>query len=487
MSEAKSAVQRKPMSYWIHSAICIIIMFGFGYLPSFGGDITQFGMHILGIFIATFYGWIFIEFIWPSLLGLVALGLTQYNTIGGGFIEGLSNDNTVNILLMFVFAAYLEKTGCLKWITLWLISRKSLVGKPWTFTMVFICAIIPISIFINVYAGIIMMWAMFATVCDAVGYTKKDMFVTYVCGGIAQIGGIVSICFPFQPFSQLIFSLAGPAVGINELPFAQWCLMGVATIILFPLMYFILGRFILRVDASKLATMGDEFAKYRNIKMNQEQKFGLILLCIFIALIVAPTVTSGSVQAFFNNFNIQGASLFCLVLAFLYQMYSGEKLYSFGDMVAHGVSWDLIILFIVTFPLCTAMESEEAGVISTIIGAIMPIVNAVSPMVFLMLVCIIFCLCTQVAHNLVLIIALTPSLAQICVNVGIDPIMFGIVFCLCMLTSTATPAASANTAMVFGHTQWVERKYAFIVGVGNLVIWLLAELCILIPIGFLVF
>lgn len=462
-------------------------MFGFGFLPPIGGNISQFGMQVLGIFIGTFYGWIFIEFTWPSLLGLVALGLTQYDTIGGSFIEGLSNDNTVNILIMFIFAAYLEKTGCLTWLTYWLISRKVLVGKPWIFTMAFICAIIPISIFINVYAGIIMLWAMFATLCKTVGYEKKDLFVTYVCAGIAQIGGIVSICFPFQPFSQLIFSLAGPVVGINELPFLQWSLMGFATMIIYPFIYFILGRFILRVDASKIAEMGDEFAKYRDLRMNKDQKFGLTLLILFIVLIVLPTVTSGSVQSFFNNFGIQGSALLCLVLAFLYQLFVGKDIYSFGNMVADGVNWDLIILFIVTFPLCTAMESEEAGVINTVINVLMPVVNAVSPLVFLIFVCVVFCLCTQVAHNLVLIIALTPSLAQICVNVGINPIMFGIVFCLCMLTSTATPAASANTAMVFGYTTWIERKYAFLCGVSTLIIWLLTAICIMIPIGFLIF
>lgn len=487
MSTGTEIENKKTMSYWIHTVICIGLMVGIGFLPPIGGAITPFGMKVLGIFVGTFYGWIFLEFIWPSLLGLVLLGLTDYSTIGAAFTEGLKNDSTVNILIMFVFAAYLEHSGALTWLTYWIVSRKVLVGKPWTFTMVFICSIIPISIFVNVYAGIILLWAMFASLCTTVGYTKKDLYVTYVCGGIAQIGGIVSIAFPFQPFSQLIFNLAGPTVGITELPFMQWSLMGIATIIIYPIIYFLLGKFILRVDASKLTKMEDQFAQYRNIKMNADQKFGMFLLALFVILLILPSFLSGNAKVFFSNFGIQGGAIACLVLAFLWQIYRGTKLYTFGNMVRDGVSWDLIILFIVTFPLCTALESEDAGVVSTVISSIMPIVNAVSPIVFLILVCVFFCLCTQVAHNLVLIIALTPSLAKICVGVGIDPIMFGIVFCLCMLTSCSTPAASANTAMVFGHTEWVERNYAFKVGVGNLIVWLLTAVCIMIPLGMLIF
>ena len=70
---------------------------------------------------------------------------------------------------------------------------------------VFICAIIPLAVFVNVFAGIIMMWAMFYTVCEVVGYEKKDLYVSYVIFGIANLGAFLQIAFPWQPLSLAIF------------------------------------------------------------------------------------------------------------------------------------------------------------------------------------------------------------------------------------------------------------------------------------------
>lgn len=48
------------------------IMFGIGSLSAWG-QITPIGMKVLGVFIATLYGWLFLDLIWPSLIGLVRI------------------------------------------------------------------------------------------------------------------------------------------------------------------------------------------------------------------------------------------------------------------------------------------------------------------------------------------------------------------------------------------------------------------------------
>ena len=487
MSSMNTSTGKRPLSFWIHLLICAGLMIGIGLLPPLGGTITPFGMKVLGIFIGLFYGWIFIEFTWPSLLALVLIGLTDYTTIGGAFMEGFGNEGTVNIILLFAFAAYLSKTGALTWLTQWIVSRKFLVGRPWLFTMAFIFATIPLSVFVNAFAGIILLFAMFATFCKDVGLEKKDLYVTYVCAGVANLGAMLSVAFPWQPFSIVIFNLSGPANGFTDMPFGSWVLFGLVAIVLFTVMYYILGRYILRIDVSKLDNMGDQFAQYRGVKMNSEQKFGFALIALFIAFLVFPTCTSGAVKAFFGNFGVQGAVITCLVLAFLYQFWSGEKLYGFSDMVRDGVNWDLVIIFMISYPVCNALESAESGVINTIITSIMPIVNSVSPVVFLVLVSAFFCLVTQVSHNLVLILALVPSLAKIAVGVGLNPVVFGLFFSLCCQIAVASPAASAAAAMVFGHSEWVEPKYAYKVGLGSLVVWLAAALCVMLPVTLFVF
>jgi len=487
MSSPSKIASKKPMSFWIHMIISTAIMFGFGFLPPIAETITPFGMRVLGILIGLCYGWILIDFTWPSLLALIALGLTNYTTIGGAFITGISNENTITILLIFVLAAYVQHTGALSYVTTWIVSRKVLVGRPWLFTMAFICAAIPIAIFVNAFAGIIMLYAMFETICTAVGLEKKDFYVTYVCFGIANLGALLSIAFPFQPFSIIAFNLAGPKNGIAEIPFMEWTIFGFAAIVAFSVTYYILGRFILRVDVSKLNNMGDEFKQYRDVKMNGDQKFGLFILALFVILVVLPSVTSGALQVFFKNFGVHGAVITCVAVAILYQYWKGKELYSFAHMVRDGVNWELLILFLAALPVCNALESADAGVITTIVNTIMPFVNSVSPVVFLVVVSVLFCTITQISHNIVLIIALVPSLAKIAVGVGLNPVVFGLFFTLCCQIAVVTPAASAAAAMAFGHSKWVETKHAYKMGICLFFTWLLTAVCIMLPVILFVF
>ena len=59
----------------IHSAIGLAFMLLFPLLPPFE-PITPVGMRILGIFIGMVYLWSTLNSIWPSILGIILMGLS---------------------------------------------------------------------------------------------------------------------------------------------------------------------------------------------------------------------------------------------------------------------------------------------------------------------------------------------------------------------------------------------------------------------------
>lgn len=71
-----------------HVIIMFALMFIIGNLQPFG-TVTPMGMDILGIFVGTLYGWLFLDLLWPSLIALVALGMTGYMTVGEAFSQAL--------------------------------------------------------------------------------------------------------------------------------------------------------------------------------------------------------------------------------------------------------------------------------------------------------------------------------------------------------------------------------------------------------------
>ena len=84
-------LRSKDASYYIKSLIGIVIMFGFGYLPPIAG-ITPLGMRVLGIFIAMIYLLCAVDIIWPSMLTVIALGLSGYCSVEESIASGFGSD-----------------------------------------------------------------------------------------------------------------------------------------------------------------------------------------------------------------------------------------------------------------------------------------------------------------------------------------------------------------------------------------------------------
>ena len=121
--------KRNYLTY-VHAIIMFVIMFGVGTLPTFG-QVTPLGMKILGVFLGTMYGWIFIDLLWPSLIGLVVLGLTEYTTIGEAFASALSTATGIQVIITCLFASALEKIGATEVLSNWILTREPLRKNPW--------------------------------------------------------------------------------------------------------------------------------------------------------------------------------------------------------------------------------------------------------------------------------------------------------------------------------------------------------------------
>ena len=72
---ASAGFGKANLSYLFHSLVCLAVMFGVRLLPP-SPPLTAQGMALISIFLGVLYGWIFIEIIWPSIAGMLALALT---------------------------------------------------------------------------------------------------------------------------------------------------------------------------------------------------------------------------------------------------------------------------------------------------------------------------------------------------------------------------------------------------------------------------
>ena len=135
---ARTAIwfEKKDVMYYVHSVICLAIMFGFGRLAPFE-PLTPLGMNLIGIFLGVLYGWIFIDIIWPSIAGLLAMTLIGGMNPGLLLNKSFGDPIVVMMFFIFVFCATINHYGLSKFISLWFITRKCVAGKPWLFTYTF--------------------------------------------------------------------------------------------------------------------------------------------------------------------------------------------------------------------------------------------------------------------------------------------------------------------------------------------------------------
>lgn len=68
---------------------------------------------------------------------------------------------------------------------------------------------------------------------------------------------------------------------------------------------------------------------------------------------------------------------------------------------------------------------------------------------------------------------------------GIPPIVFACVFVLCLQAAMATPGASANSAMLFGNIEWINKKDAMLMGWLFVVMMAILLVAVVLPINLL--
>ena len=128
------------VNYFFHIIVFLCITFLFGKLDPIA-PLTPFGMNTIGVFLGVIYAWVFIDIIWPSMVGLLALMLLDVLPATALLNKGFGDPTVIMMMFIFVFSATLERYGLAKYISLWFVSRKCVMGKPWRLTFALLLAI----------------------------------------------------------------------------------------------------------------------------------------------------------------------------------------------------------------------------------------------------------------------------------------------------------------------------------------------------------
>lgn len=476
----------KSMKYYINTVIMFAFMIFFGFLPSPVETITPVGMKVLGITIGVLYGWITLGFIWPSFVGMLFYAFSGIMTFNQAFSASFGDNIYVMLFLMMIFAAYFDMVGTTKYIANWFASRKICEGRPWVLTiMLFIAGVILSCLIGNTPAGLLM-WSVLYGLFDSYGLNKNDRYVIFMLGGVNYLTALGCVCFPFTSYGLLIQGLLFKGVPDATVPILSWFIFNLLFIALFITLYIIVAKVFLKVDVAKLRQANSEyFEEMRKTKMTGEQKFSFVVLIVFILMLMLPSFLPASgFKTFLSTLGVTG-SLAVMVSIICFRIHrDGTPRYSFSEMAKNGLSWEVLLLIAATMPMAAAIESEQTGIIATVTNLIMSTLGESGGLIFLIVVVVAFVIATQAVHNVALLLIFCPILAPVAMEMGVNPTLFALVLFLGLQSAFFTPASSVQGALVYGNTQWVSVKDAYLFAAVEVVIVTLL-LCLLIPVGFI--
>lgn len=485
MSKAKNT------KYFINVAIVIVIMVFFRFIPTFG-SMTTLGMTVLGIFIGALYGWITCDMIWPSILALVMLGLSDYggdNSVSTVLTTAVSNSNVQLMLWLLVFSALLTTTGVSRWLVSKLVNSKFCIGHPWRFSVIICFAVYLCASFGAGFAAMLICWDLVYSISEQVGYTKKDKWPKMMVVSIV-VFNVVGVCIlPFM--SGTVSSMSylatasenaytyGSAIYLQYLIFSL--LFSVCTLIIFVLCC----RFIIRPDMSKLSNK-IEMSSAEKLTTRQKIAIGA-LIALFVLAILPGCLPTCWLKTFLNNIGTTAITLFIVGFVTVLRDKEGKPFFTFRDLANGGIMWPMMFMVSTAIVFGSALSSADSGFTATLTTAFSPILENTSPYLFAIVIALFTMILTNIINNGVAVAIMVPIMYPFVSTLGINPFMMTSVIIFCANCGLLLPCASPAGAMMHSNKEWINTgeivRYSLL-GLGSI---LLTAIVVGIPVGGIIF
>ncbi len=461
-----SAVKSRD-NYWIHTVIYFLLTFGFHYIPFDG--ISPFGMSILGVFIGLLYGWTFIGFIWPSMLSIFSLGLCGFfKTPQDAFASAFSNHLVIFMLLVLVFTSFCEKSGINRKMSSWFLSRKCLVGRPWTFTFMVLIGSFVVSFLVDGNAVVFLVWNLLYSIFEETGYRKGERYPAFLCAGVAITAVLSFGCKPWCNVCILaIGALESSSKGALTLDYLTFMAVTIPLCLLFVVAYFLVMKYIFRPDVSKLMNLSEEYLESmrRELKLNTKEKVAAVALVVFMALMLIPNLMLGNAGALgmLGKFNFLSAVAVVLIALCVMRL-EGRPILDFDVCARDGIHWNVFWITAAAIPVSAAVSSDAAGITAWLASVMSSSLEGTSVVAFLILFSLIINVATQFTHNVSLVLIAVPIGYQVSQMLGLNPVALTVLVIIAAACAYATPAASTCAAIMFSNVEWIGVRTAFKAG-----------------------
>jgi sodium-dependent dicarboxylate transporter 2/3/5 len=325
-------------------------------------------------------------------------------------------------------------------------------AKPKSIIIGFIIASAFLSMWVSNTATALMMLPIAISVLQfvekknegtAVSVTNFEIVLVLSIAYACNIGGIGTLIG--TPPNALLAGFLLENYGV-EISFAQWLMIGVPlVIILLPLMYIVLSRFIYPIEMKELPG-GKEVIVSQLKKLGEistpETRVAIVFTCTALLWIFRQFLTD-----ILPGLSDAGIAVSAGVVLFLIPSgeKKGEKLLTWLDL--KELPWGILILF--GGGLSLAMAITTSG-LATAIGETVSGLGALPLIVLILTVILIIIFLTEITSNTATAAAFLPILGPSAIGIGQDPMLFLIPAAIAASCAFMLPVATPPNAIVYG-------------------------------------
>lgn len=468
---AKSAAS-KNISYYVIVVLCLALMFFGGLIiPPFAPEITQTGMQILCIFVGMVILWSTVGgVIWPSILGVIALGLTPYTTVADAITTAISQSTLWQVMMCLALATAIAQSGAGEVVVRWALSRKIMRGRPLLFSFAFLFVLRMISAVSNPLGMILLCWAILESVAHIL---KRDLGEKWF-RAMSVFGLCSCLCgdliIPFKTWLTALWKAFGELMG-GDLNFMVWFFVVFIFGTLAEL-FFILYLKVSKTDMSFLRDIDLEQLKQGSTRLNLNQgaALGAMLAAIILGLSQYIFPAGSFPHQISTTLTMAGVFSVAVAILVLLKDKQGKPIMDFKKAMAPGAYWGSFFIIASAIPISSALLNEQCGFSAWLTNVLGPMFENSSTFQIYLLVMVVVTLLTNIASNAGIGMMFLPIVIPIAMASGTNPFVAGICCIMSANFGLLTPGASSAAALIYGSKEDLKLRTRDIMGYGWLFI-----------------
>ena len=373
----------------------LVLMLGCGFIGPLGG-LNRTGTCTLGIFAGTMLLLILIDTTWPVLLCICAFAVSGVYSFSEAVRGSLGHHLFWFIIICTTMMSAVTKSGILKRIAVWLISRPITKKNPWYLVAAIYLSVFLLGSFITCTPLMVLYKGLFDQIFAIVGYEKGNRTAEKLFMGLMFSAAMSSGFTPFgHPMSLLSIETFSKIADINILKYVLVSIP-VCTAVLFGLL--LVFRFCFRLDLSGFRHF-DPADMLRELgPVKKEEKFCLGILIFNILWWVLPSAIENvlpGVYAVMDRLTYI-FPVFLATAALSIIPVNGKPVLNFSVALRDGsAAWATGFPVAFSMLFGSALVRPEAGIIDFLSRAAGPVLGNMNGFVFVLITCLG---CTLVAN-----------------------------------------------------------------------------------------